>query len=345
MNTRVKFDTHNVTSMAHHRNVRGYNSQHLPVNVKKRLRAFSETNLSHRVLEAVLTVGSIPIVSIIVVMSYAQIMSANFGTLFNISALSVIYLVGAIIIARQQRGLELMVHDASHHSWDRVNKSRNNTLANLLVAVPVFSYVQKYWESHKLHHAEFGTHNDPCKQRFASMGLGHIDVSTRPKLVYAILRWLPKYNREYYRQIGSQSLSIWGRFIAWHTLVLMMPTAILLSTLSSYSAIASAGIAVGAWMVFWMVPFLVVLPVLRSIGEAEEHDYSFVKSEFESTFTNHGVMHRLILHPKKDAYHIVHHMFPRIPECHHKKVHNLLMEEDDRYRNAMHRTRVMGEAA
>jgi fatty acid desaturase len=49
------------------------------------------------------------------------------------------YLGTAIFIARQQRGLELMVHDASHGTWHRLNRDFNNKCADLVVAYPVLS--------------------------------------------------------------------------------------------------------------------------------------------------------------------------------------------------------------
>ena len=72
-------------------------------------------------------------------------------------ALNFVALVG---VARFQRGLECLVHEASHYNWTR-RRRLNDALANLLAALPVFSTVQEYRVGHFVHHRKKGTADDP----------------------------------------------------------------------------------------------------------------------------------------------------------------------------------------
>jgi fatty acid desaturase len=265
--------------------------------------------------------------------------SENGALAFVMSAIG--YALAATVIGRQQRGLELMVHDASHGAWHRSNRWLNNALANIIVAYPVLSSVEAYWASHRIHHGQYGSHIDPCRQRFAAMGLPHLDLSTRWKIAMAVVSWLPSYNAAYYKEIGSQELRQWAHFGAWHGIVFIIPAAIFFWSYLGHEPVGAGALAFLVWVFFWMLPALVFLPVIRSIAESEEHDYDRGQTEFETTYTNNGWLHRLLFHPKKDAFHLIHHMFPNIPERKHQRVHEVLMEHDKKYRAALHREQVL----
>lgn len=314
---------------------RGYNTNHLSEEIRAELKAKEQSHPLASITEAVLTVLTIPATGSLALWAIWEVHSRLVSQSAQIAVSVLIYLVASVIIARQQRGLELMVHDASHLTWWRSRPEWNNRLSNLLVAYPVMSSIKNYWKSHRIHHGAYGGHDDPCRQRFADMGLAHLDLSTKAKIAKAVLRWLPSYNVAYYREIGSVSSSIWAAWAVWHVSVLILPAALLSHLLLGTGFGESIMMGFGAWIAFWAVPSLVVLPVLRSIAESEEHDYSAGDTEFETTYTNDGFMHHLLFHPKNDAYHLIHHLFPNIPERQHKRVHKLLMKHDPIYREGL----------
>lgn len=59
--------------------------------------------------------------------------------------------------------------------------TESDALANVLVAAPVLSWLSAYWKSHRIHRVHYGGDEDPCRRRFAAMGIGHIDLSIRMK--------------------------------------------------------------------------------------------------------------------------------------------------------------------
>jgi fatty acid desaturase len=320
---------------------RGYHITHLGADIQGKLRAWEKTNLAACIVEALLTIGSIPAIGVTLVGSLWLLHGLGAaGWLLTVIIIAG-YPLAATLIARQQRCLELMVHDASHRCWHGNSARLNNLAANLLVAFPMLSHVERYWRSHRVHHGTYGSDEDPCRRRFRTMGAGDIDLSTHWKLIGAVLRRLPRYNMAYYREIGSLSARQWGLFLLWHLLVFVAPLWIGLAAAIPAGAYPALSIALLAWILVWVVPATVFLPVLRSVAEMEEHDYDLAETEFGTTFTNTGWWHKALIHPRNDAYHLLHHMFPKIPERVHHRVHRLLMAHDPQYRSALHRTRVL----
>lgn len=320
---------------------RGYNVNHLPDWLQKWLKEAEKSYLPASLLEAVLTVASVPAIAALYVYSVYVMNGVIESQIAIVAATMIGYILCSLFVARQQRGLELMVHDASHRAWCSSNVKLNNMFANLLVAYPVLSSVEAYWQSHRIHHGQFGSRLDPCRQRFAAMGLDHIDLSTKWKITCAVLKWIAPYNVAYYKEIGSLSFGQWGAFALWHLVILIFPTSAINTAWIGMSALEAIALSTMGWVFFWMIPFTLFLPVLRSIAESEEHDYEQGKTEFETTYTNIGWVHQLLIHPKNDAYHLIHHMFPSIPERRHRKVHKLLMKHDPKYRAALKRTSIL----
>jgi fatty acid desaturase len=293
---------------------RGYTGNHLPDHIIQKLKSLEETSLVGSVADSIFYYLSIILVGMICVVAW------NANPYWGVAT----YLVGIVLIARQMRGIELMVHDASHWAWDRDNKTRNDVMADCIVAYPTMGTTHAYRRGHFIHHGTFAGEQDPCKRRFAEMGLGDVDLSTKWKIARAVLRWLPSYNMTYYTEIGSKSRDTLLRWATWHAVVLLVPLAL----------IFGPTLAVAYWLLFWIVPMLVSLPVLRSIAEAEEHDYEHGETEMESTFTNDGLIHHLLWHPWNDGYHQIHHLYPNISARHHHTVHDLLMKHDPIYRQS-----------
>lgn len=320
---------------------RGYDTQHLDAELRKILKDAEACHPFARIREATLTVASIPAIAFLTVISVLTVFNLSMAPSLQIGISIFAYFLASIVIARQLRGLEIMVHDASHLTWVRSRPKLNHFLADLFVGAPVLSSVKAYWKSHRIHHGQYGSHQDPCRQRFASMGVNDIDLSTHWKIARAVIAWLPGYNAAYYREIGSQSIAQWAIFITWHSCVLVLPLATFLILGMGFTLKVGIALAIFGWVLFWVLPAMVFLPVIRSIAETEEHDYEAGGTEFETTFTNDGWLHRLLIHPKNDAYHVIHHLFPNIPEAEHHWVHDLLMKHDVKYQNALRRQKLL----
>lgn len=320
---------------------RGLGPDDTPADTRVWLKGKEETSVGRSVAYALATVAFIPLFSAAYCFGVYLVGAFSGSTGLTAIAAAIGYMLTIVAIARQQRAMENMVHDGAHGNWHRASKKINDRLVDAIVAVPVLSSVATYWKFHRDHHGAYGGHDDPCRRRFDALGIYDIDLSTPWKIAVAVLRWLPEYNAEYYREIGSIAGSLFARFVAWHLVVFILPFTGIAFVVLDVSGGSALAVGFLAWIAFWMIPFTLPLPVIRSIAEAEEHDYDRADTEFDTTFTNSGVWHRVLFHPAGDAYHLIHHMYPKIPARVHGEVHRYLMANDPKYRHSLHRTRVL----
>jgi len=96
------------------------------------------------------------------------------------------------------------------------------------------------------------------------------------------------------------------------------------------------------WLAYFWVPFVLYLPVLRFLAEAEEHQYKEAESEFSSTFSNLSGLQRWFLHPHGDAYHLLHHMLPQVPHWKMAWAHWLLATLDTTFQSGRFRNSIFG---
>jgi fatty acid desaturase len=207
------------------------------------------------------------------------------------------YLVALLVIAREQRVLELLVHDGSHGAFSR-KRGVNDLACDLIAGAPVMQLTAHYRRTHKVHHQQFGSHLDPCRGRkFMAGARGNGPLSW----ARSIAACLPAYLADYYGGVTSTSWRPVATALLWHG-ILVGGLAIGLGWMAALST----------WLLFWAAPFAIVLPVIRMQAESDEHDYG-ERCEARGTFTNKGLLNTLLIHPAADLYHLAHHAFPAIP--------------------------------
>jgi fatty acid desaturase len=277
-----------------------------PAEVRDQLHEFQATSLP-RSLAAV-------------VADHAAIFGLLAGTLAAYSALplaaaiavNVVVLVG---VARFQRGLECLVHEASHYNWTR-RRRLNDVLANSLAALPVFSTVQEYRVGHFIHHRKKGTADDPDLRRYVELDVEGLDRTSALRYWLGVARRLPRYTLGWWSAIqASRRTALEG--LAWHLLVVVLAGTLVVGPTWSLLVWGQ-----------WMAAFAFVLPVLRFVGEAGEHHYVGTGTVFEATMVNDGPVHHLLIHPHGDSYHLVHHLWPSVPHHRIRRLHKLLVELD-----------------
>lgn len=245
--------------------------------------------------------------------------AASYAVYWKAGALVAVllYPLAAIGCLRALRGLENLVHEGSHFNWSRSDHRLNDHLCNLLAAVPVFSDVVRYRPGHKLHHFSFGTDEDADLSRYRVLGIEEIRRSGPLPFALGIARRIVAYVIGWWKVIQTRP-AVLARAVLWHALVLILPASLALG----------AGPALALWAAFWMVPFLLLLPWYRFVAEAAKHQYEGQETVFDATISNIGPIHRLLLHPHNDGYHLLHHLFPGIPHHQLRRAHRGLSQLD-----------------
>ncbi len=227
-----------------------------------------------------------------------------------------VVLAGAVVIGRQLRGLENLVHEGSHYNWSRYRRRLNDALTVGLAAAPVGAKIQEYRAGHLSHHGRFGTDHDPDLQRYRQLDLEAMDRGSVGAFAVSILQRFPRYQRGWLREVGADSLWSLVPYL-WAGLVVVAPPLVLAGT--------SAALGAGAT---WGLGYLAVLPMLRLVAEASEHVYTDSSTMFDATISNLGWVQRYIVHPHNDGYHTIHHMWPGIPHHRLAGVHRTLKVHD-----------------
>ncbi|HWU05261.1 MAG TPA: fatty acid desaturase family protein [Streptomyces sp.] len=228
-------------------------------------------------------------------------------------------LLAGIVIARQLRALENLVHEASHYNWSRHRRGLNDVFGYLLAAAPTGSRISAYRTSHLLHHGRFGTAEDPDRYRYAELDLEALPRTLVRDFAAGVCKRLLRYQLGWLRELRTNALAPLVTLL-WSAVCVGAPTALLLGPRTG--AVASG---------VWLFAHFVLLPPLRLVAEADEHVYSDARTVFDATVSNTGRLQRWLFHPHADGYHTVHHMWPGIPHHSLRRIHHLLLSEDEEF--------------
>ncbi|MFD4601298.1 fatty acid desaturase family protein [Streptomyces sp. NPDC058464] len=224
---------------------------------------------------------------------------------------------GAVLLGRQFRALECLAHEASHFNWARDHRRLNDLLATVLACVPTGSRLAVYRASHLRHHGRFGTRDDPDLANYRRFALEELDRTSVRAFARDALSRMPAYRRRWRETSGGP-----GRLpvlpFGWAVLLAIAPAGIVWGSWSA--AFAAAGV--------WLLGYGVLLPVVRFLGECNEHVYTGSQTVFDATVSNLGLLQRLLIHPHGDGYHTVHHLWPGVPHHRIRNLHRRLTAND-----------------
>lgn len=213
-------------------------------------------------------------------------------------------------IGTRMRALGNMMHEAVHNQL--AERPATNMVFGHLLAIVLWSDFTRYREVHVSHHRYLG---DPERD---------LDLATRLK----------------------SGLSRSDRALWWHLaqgLTLRAASSLPRPVLRSPEAprwarraralFVAAVVAGAVWrwqaVALWVIlPYFSAYMMLCYVSDALDHArLAFQSEEFERT-RNHLLPHRALdalLQPRNDAYHLVHHIFPRVPTAKLPEAHRRLL--------------------
>lgn len=280
--------------------------------------------------------------SSVLMIAFAFIYWANIGLaaaateiaahFLGLAVAAAIFLVAIMWIARSMRALECMVHEFGHGVFTK-NRFVNDLVGNMLVALPMFTTIAAMRESHNdPHHKNLGMRGiDPDLRRYDQMDAHDLDRSNARSFARDVAVRLPSYVIGWSRlTTGSSTVLI---AFLWHAALVWLPL---------YMFYGDVAAALARVVLFWIVPQLVMLSVIRFIGETGKHVYSGGLSIAAVTVSNIGPMHKLLIHPFGDGHHTLHHIRADVPGYNLGRLHRWLMANEPGYRKALrYRLRIL----
>ncbi|KAF5352788.1 hypothetical protein D9756_006202 [Leucocoprinus leucothites] len=232
-----------------------------------------------------------------------------------------VYAATTLIIASRLRAFENLVHEASHNNLFTV--ARLHDKLEFLFAFPVFRVLKIYRTQHIEHHKYIG---DPVLDADVARMMHYGLVSEKPldaRRFYWLVYGLPFTGWFQYEYIVTTFAEFWmtptsypSKFLYWFTV---------LATVHFY----------GAWREFalyFVVPWMGILPVTRWWAEMSEHLGLNMTDHFGNSRTNDGFWQKWWIHPLNDGLHAAHHLNSQIPFHRLRDAHDELMQKSTEYR-------------
>jgi fatty acid desaturase len=236
-----------------------------------------------------------------------------------------------IFIATRFLGLRNIVHECSHNyfvPFQKSSKNINAILGNLICSFE-FTGFTKFQSSHTKHHAFLG---DPAQDEDCAFFLSQTKgVSISPQ---GFLHKFSLYIRYCYYPLR------WIRLYALSFAVPRLPY--LLLNICLYTGICMI-LGIDFFILFCIVPYFTAYQILKLSSDYLDHMESYVplKNKKGSLFNtkNHHFSYtilNLLFFPRNDGYHLVHHLYPRIPAKFLPSKHQELMNKNPAYAQKRH---------
>lgn len=242
-----------------------------------------------------------------------------------------LYPVSAMIIGGRIRGLACLLHQSSHRCLAR-SKLLNDVLGSLFSGWSVLQSWTGYHHNHiVLHHPHLGDPDkDPDYQQIIQTGLYSKDTTKADVLKYIKSIPLPTNTLGYLGYIAKDRVFPKGEK-RFETILRLCFWVIVIFTLYQTNSLQRL-------VIYWFIPLLTTANWIGNLVELLEH-FPLLNKGLGSLHTSRnrlcGIVTDFFFNPHGDGYHLVHHMFPRMPHWNFKRAHEILMD-DENYRQVNH---------
>lgn len=234
----------------------------------------------------------------------------------------VIYFLAALIIARSQLALAVIMHESAHGVLLR-RQALNDCVGQLLAAGPLFLSMATYRAGHLKHHRQPMLHDDPV---MAVFGMGDYPLP-RGKLARRLLADLfgvgyfisaYRFARGDYRAIMPKVDKSAGQ-VSWEICSMLLGNGVLFGLLSAFGH---------PWLYLglWLLPAITLLPLMGRVRALMEHAglpaHADQSQNARSIVRPNG--QTFFFGPHGIHYHIEHHLYVRVPFYHLRHLHEQL---------------------
>lgn len=231
-----------------------------------------------------------------------------------------------LLIGTRQHALMVLVHEGAHvRLWP--NKKMNDLISNFFAAYPTFFCTEAYRLHHAHHHRFLNTEKDPDWARKSQLKEWQFP-KTKPQLLKLIPTIVATSWLRLLVLFGMMS-GLWplnrlhdpeNRRRVFQKALFYTATAVGLTLFKTWAEFA----------LYWLTPYFLVMPLIERVRSLSEH--------FGLERTHWLNQTRDILAPNWESflfgphninYHLVHHLYPMIPQAQLPTFRKELMENED----------------
>lgn len=237
------------------------------------------------------------------------------------------YFIAIIFIGTRMRALGNIIHECSHFSFVP-NKKINIFYGNLL-SILEFSSFEAYQKQHFMHHKYLGVENkdqDYNKYMKLIKPFRNKTIFDNFFVLFCLIVLNP-LNWIYYI-ISNLHFFETNKIINFTKITYILALFFLCLVPNS-----------NKFLLFLVIPYLTTYQIMKISSDFLDHHKVYFDSEKFFKTRNHMFKNKLlnlIFFPRNDSYHLVHHMYPSAPIKILGKIHNLLLQENLKYRSRKH---------
>jgi len=241
-----------------------------------------------------------------------------------LSGAALTYLLSVLVIGAKQRGLRVINHMATHNALAK-NPHLNYALSTVFASWLVLESFSGYDNTHNSiangHHPNLGTERDVDHMAIVEQGLYGEGCS--PENAQQFLWMLP------FKTFGYITFLLKNR--VWNPHEKVSERVVRLSYLTILlSVLIWAGLGVPV-LLYWVVPLFTSAIWIGIIIQLAEH-YPLMESnhEYDIYISRNRILNPLgnfLIGTHGEGYHLIHHLYPRLPLWRMKEAHQVLMAD------------------
>jgi len=231
-------------------------------------------------------------------------------------------------IGTRLRGINNIVHECSHSTFTR--RRKDNVLFGRICASLLLGTFRAYREEHMSHHVHCGDYEKDLDLQASRAFRLEEALTPRTILRHALT---PVFGL-HFRRLPSYNLSAQDGELYRALKIGLVAAAMIFLVLDPLAA-----------LVLVFLPFIWVYTAINYWTEVIDHA-GLIGSEDDLEASRNFIVPKqlsLILFPRNDCYHLVHHLFPQVPAPHYDACHEELLKHPD-YRKRTEGSRARGAA-
>lgn len=272
---------------------------------------------SHLMVGIMVILGQIIIILFPIIFCYFF----YFNNSINFSFFAIFFI---LINGTRMRALGNIIHECSHFNY--LKSKKQNYFIGKILAILEFSCFDKYLKDHYTHHKFLGDlrYDEDFKSR-QIIGICRnekINIKMLLKVVCSPRNWLYILKSSFIFDLKDRT-----------TIVIRIIYFFCLGSLIFFF---------GFYLVFLFIilPYLTTYQMCKIFSDYLDHGGLYHHHNQEYKTRNHYFslpFLNWLLFPRNDCYHLIHHLYPRIPTKNLHKVHKLLLTENPEYAQRRHK--------